>query len=324
MDIIPDLNALPIDGKVHRHFPIDAARNQDRRRNYKALIRQAAKHYVTTGQQDILCTKALGSVCTEEKYSKADKQSRAHLEYDIFDYMYHTQPYLGGSHIDGPQGRRTRRWCRPRGRPGIEEEDSVHLARSEVPFPSDHDRTIRSVRARSSSDDAEVAELYRMGLLYDEDEGSKTLNLNSIRRDEPAYTIRPAKRARRSGNSQAYISRPLNLDLSFADLGDDDAIARYLDASSATTPSEITAAHDEAIQHLAAQRSNSGSPPLRVIYELDSLQPSFDVDTSQPPDLMDDSLSDYDCFSDIELEEGNSRQREVQESGAAEAWVMLD
>jgi hypothetical protein len=200
-------------------------------------------------------------------------------------------------------------------RPSLEREDAFRDANT---------TKIRSVRARSSSDDAEVAELYRMGLLYDEDEGSKTLNLNSIRRDEPAYTIRPAKRARRSGNSQAYISRPLNLDLSFADLGDDDAIARYLDASSATTPSEITAAHDEAIQHLAAQRSNSGSPPLRVIYELDSLQPSFDVDTSQPPDLMDDSLSDYDCFSDIELEEGNSRQREVQESGAAEAWVMLD
>lgn len=349
MDLISDLNALPIDGKVHRHFPIDAARgatSQARRRTYKSIVRQAAKHYISAGQHDVICNEALGSLCTEDNRVKVDRQPRAHLEHDLANLMRYANPShvaWDQGHVDGVQGRRARRWSRPRGRPGLAEEDSTHLAHSEVPFPSDHDRTvrrpslereeafcdanttkIRSVRTRNSGDDAEVADLYRIGLLYDEDEGNKTLDFNSIRRDEPAYTIRPAKRARRSGNSQAYISRPLNLDLSFADLGDDDAIARYLDASSASTPSEITAVHDAAIQHLAAQRSNSGSPPLRVIYELDSLQPSFDVETSQPPDLMDDSLSDYDCFSDIELEEGTSRQREVRESGAAEAWVMLD
>jgi hypothetical protein len=66
-----------------------------------------------------------------------------------------------------------------------------------------------------------------------------------------------------------------------------------------------------------------------VIYELDGSQPSFDVDTSQPPDLISDEiLSDYDCFSDSELDDGDNvpSQREVFDSAAtptSDAWVVL-
>jgi hypothetical protein len=352
MELIQDLETPPLDGKVHRHFPINVRHNNKaRRRTFNHVIRDAAKQYVNQGEQHLVCLDGAGlDSCQNPDASLAEKRSRPHIEWDLAKAALNSrgryQIELQRSyHTDGVQSRRARRWCRPRG-PSLAEENSTYLARSDVPFPSDHDRTVRcptleredafcdantfkphGIRTLSSGDDAEVADLYRMGLLYDDGEKSSTIDLNSIRRDDPVYTIRPAKRARKSnGKSHGYdISRPLDLDLSFADLGDDDAIARYLDASSAITPSEIAAAHEEAIQHIASQRSSSGSPPLRVIYELDSLQPSFDVETSQPPGLIDDFLSDYDCFSDSDLDETPTQQREIREDGATtDTWVMLD
>lgn len=350
MDFIPDSEAPPLDGKVHRHFPITVRHNnKDRRRTVNHIARDTAKHYARQGTQHELCPGL--NFCRKPDASSAEKCTLHHIEKDLAWAISSSLPWISrdelhSGHIDGRQGRRTRRWCRPRGLPGLAEENSTALAKSDVPFPSDHDHTVRrpsleredafcdantfkphGVRTLSSGDDAEVADLYRMGLLYDDDESKDTFNLNTIRRDEPAYTIRPAKRARKAGGKShaSNISRQLNLDLSFADLGDDDAIARYLDASSATTPAEIAAAHEEAIQHVAAQRSSSGSPPLRVIYELDSLQPSFDVETSQPPGLVDDFLSDYDCFSESDFDETPTQEREIREDGAtADTWIMLD
>lgn len=315
------------------------------------VIRDTAKQYVNRGEQNLVCLDNAGlDTCHKPGASPAEKCTRPHIEWDLAKVALHTKgPYQlevqRSYHADGVQGRRARRWCRSRG-PRLAEENSTHLARSDVPFPSDHDRTVRrptleredafcdantfkpnGVRTLSGGDDAEVADLYRMGLLYDEGETKNTFDLNSIRRDEPVYTIRSAKRSRRTNaKSLGYdIPQPLDLDLSFADLGDDDAIARYLNASSATTPSETAAAHEDVIQHVVSQRSDSGSPPLRVIYELDSLRPSFDVETSQPPGLVDDFLSDYDCFSESDLDEQCTQQREIRDDGAtADTWVMLD
>jgi hypothetical protein len=331
MDFIPDSEAPPLDGKVHRHFPITVRHNnKDRRRTVNHIARDTWKQYARQGAQHELCSGI--NFCRNPGASSAEKCTLQHIEKDLAFAISSSLPWISrddlhSGHIDGRQGRRTRRWCRPRGLPGLAEENSTALAKSDVPFPSDHDHTPHGVRTLSSGDDAEVADLYRMGLLYDDDESKDTFNLNTIRREEPAYTIRPAKRSRKAGGKShgGNISRQLNLDLSFADLGDDDAIARYLDASSATTPAEIAAAHEEAIQHVAAQRSSSGSPPLRVIYELDSLQPSFDVETSQPPGLVDDFLSDYDCFSDSDFDETPTQEREIREDGAtADTWIMLD
>lgn len=72
----------------------------------------------------------------------------------------------------------------------------------------------------------------------------------------------------------------------------------------------------------APPRPRPIAAPLRVVYELAGSQPTLDVDTSQPPDLVTDLLFDYDCFSDAELDDLSS-QREVHEAGAADAWVVL-
>ncbi|WP_192574780.1 hypothetical protein, partial [Klebsiella pneumoniae] len=108
-------------------------------------------------------------------------------------------------------------------------------------------------------------------------------------------------------------TEPLSLDLSFSDLGDDEAIVQYIMAL--TRPED---GGDEAIQHASRQLPRA-EPPVRVIYELDGSQPTFDVDTSQPPDL----ISEYDCFSEDELDDVPT-QREVHDPEShADAWVIL-
>lgn len=227
------------------------------------------------------------------------------------------------------------------------------LASSGIPLPSDQTRIVRRRsleredafcdadtykgnvhirRAVGSSDDAQVAELYDMGLLYDDSDAAREpFNLNSIRHEEPVYTVRPAKRARKLNKArECELEQPLDLDLSFADLGTDEAIAHYLMSPMST---EDNTSGDEAIQHPPRSQGQTFAP-LRVIYELVSSRPSFDVDTSQPPDLVNDILSDYDCFSDSELDDDTPSQRELidEESSStnntetdarADPWVML-
>ncbi|WAO88829.1 Hypothetical protein NCS54_00619100 [Fusarium falciforme] len=230
----------------------------------------------------------------------------------------------------------------PRGRTQTaccsDEAEGRDLARSKVPLPSDRYRLVRkptlereeafrdastakgNVRLRRTqpvNDDAEIAELYRIGLLYDEEkQPEEVFDLNSIQHEEPVYTIRPAKRSRKNKKSHSFsFNDPLHLDLSFTDLGGDDSIAQFL----SPTPSD-----DGSIPQGNGPSTHSFAP-LRVIYELDGSQPSFDVDTSQPPDLVSDPLSDYDCFSDSELDDLPS-EREVRDSAAtpsSDVWVVL-
>lgn len=233
---------------------------------------------------------------------------------------------------------------------GQDEAEGRDLARSEMPLPGDRFRLVRrptlereeafrdastsrgKVRlgrpAPSADDDAQVAELYRMGLLYDEEQDrgddAAAFDLNSIQHEQPVYSIRPAKRARKFSKSRGFgAETPLHLDLSFSDLGDDTAIAQFLRPS---PHDDVEAAGDEAIQH-APRHSRQSFPPLRVVYELAGSRPSFDVDTSQPPDLVTDILSDYDCFSDSELDDTDTPpQREVRVSADnphSDPWVML-
>jgi hypothetical protein len=239
-----------------KHFPVRADKPGRRSRNY--IIRAAAKRYANSHHAH-----------------EAGASSRAEFEKTLRE----TTP----AHAERPGRPRSRRsrlaW----------DEDGRDLAKADVPLPSDRDRRRPSleredafrdattVKRRQLSDDAQVAELYRMGLLYDEEQ---PLSLNTIQRDD-VYSIRrkPLRRSR-------LKHTPEPLALSFADLADD--------ASS-----------------------------IRVIYELATATPSYDVDTSQPPELVDD-MSDYDCLSEAELDDAEMPSREVfADEPPTDAWIML-
>ncbi|KAM0199013.1 hypothetical protein ACHAPI_003458 [Fusarium lateritium] len=220
-----------------------------------------------------------------------------------------------------------------------DEVEGRDLAHSKIPLPSDRFRLVRrptleregafrdASTARGNvylgrqlpmNEDDEVAELYRMGLLYDDEQDrGEGFSLDSIKHEEPIYSIRPAKRSRKTKRSQSFnFNQPLHLDLSFTDLGGDQTIAQILSSSSPSDDGSLPDSNGPSSRSFA---------PLRVIYELDGSHPSFDVDTSQPPDLVSDILSDYDCFSDSELDDLPS-QREVHDSAAtptSEPWVVL-
>lgn len=218
-------------------------------------------------------------------------------------------------------------------------DEHVALAHSSVPLPGDglrrrqpsleredafyDDSTARGkVRVRSQvpvTEDAEIAELYQMGLLYNSGEVDRgTFDINSIQHDEPTYIIRPAKRARKNAKAKRYtFDQPLHLDLSFSDIGDDEAIVQYLMAL--TGPGDAPARD-------SSQETRQSSPPLRVIYELADSHGSVDVDASQPPDLILDSLSDYDCLPDSEVQPPSQREETLPDADPntpSEAWVIL-
>src|SRR3569833_111986 len=83
-------------------------------------------------------------------------------------------------------------------------DDGRDLARSEVGLPSD-----RRLNVDDDSEQAQIAELYRRGILYDttappsDITGEAEFGLNDIQHDEPIYTVRLAKRrARKSSPSR--------------------------------------------------------------------------------------------------------------------------
>lgn len=214
--------------------------------------------------------------------------------------------------------------------PSLEREDAFCDARTSKP------RNARAPRlVRPGDDDAQVAQLYSMGLLYDEADAkmppTENLHLDDLHHNEPIYPIRKIRHPRRRGGaakSGAAKARdgdydgPLPLNLSFADLGNDDDLARYIRGG---WPSSPGADADKASGAHRRTASGQSEPPLRVIYELATARPSYDVDTSQAPDLMDDGLSDYDYFDDVEVGHGAGglSQTEVGDAHTSDSWVLL-
>lgn len=328
MDSLPDSTGTLPSAVIHqKRIPGRTSTNRPGRRSYKHIVRSTAKQ-LAQSDNPTLCRDLNHPCCWgSPSYILAGAGRRAHLENDLHIQAVHNALELA---YKKPHHPRTRsRW-------DSDENEGRDLARSGVPLPSDHFRIVRrpslereeafcdadtakdTVRLRRNvNDDAEVAELYRLGLLYDDerDRGSG-FDLNSIPHEEPVYPIRAAKRTRRSKRKESNQEK-LYLNLSFADLGGDDAIARFLLFPLATESSDDGTLHSE--------NSERSFAPLRVIYELDGSSPSIDVDTSQPPDLVSDILSDYDCFSDSDLDDLPS-QREVRDSAAtpaSDAWVVL-
>ncbi|KAH7023979.1 hypothetical protein EDB80DRAFT_59728 [Ilyonectria destructans] len=335
IDTLPTSSGvLPVSLTQHKHFPVDggfAKPHAHRSRHY--LVRAAAKRYAH-GSGRYLC-KDLGLVCPnriggESQCSRCGDSNpvtrRVRLETDLRA----NGVFAAASALRERTPRTRTRWSN-------DKSEGCDLARSAVPLPSDRYRLVRTPsleredafrdaatakRLRRNppvNEDADVAELYRMGLLYDDEQDrGEGFDLNSIEHQEPVYSVRPAKRSRRNKASGWDDLDQLHLNLSFTDLGGDQNIAQFL-SSTDSDPSD-----DGSLQP-SSTRTSRIFAPLRVIYELDGSQPDIDVDTSQPPDLITDILSDYDCFSDSDLDDLPS-QREVRDSAAApasEAWVVL-
>lgn len=213
-------------------------------------------------------------------------------------------------------------------------EEDISLARSSVVLPSDgarrrtpslerqdafldtSSRKVRVYKAAAADEDAQIAQLYEAGLLYDEAGGSQQpMTLDSIVHDEPVYPIRIIKAARKNGKrgggnpkTAAEHNAHLSLDLSYSNIGDDERIL-----SLASSPLSEAAPGP-------AQRTRSSSPPLRIVYELGS-PTDLDIDASQPPDLEYDRLSDV----DMDLDELPSQEVHADEHAdpPADAWVFL-
>lgn len=142
------------------------------------------------------------------------------------------------------------------------EEDSIRLARSTVALPSDGSRdrvpslerqdafrdptTARPAPMRSLSqgcedEDPEVAELYRLGLLYDDEHlRGAGFGLNAIVRDEPTYTlaVRAPRRNRKGSRRDAGAPAKLPMDWTFTGLVEDHDVARYLVSDRASADTE--------------------------------------------------------------------------------------
>ncbi|KAG6138931.1 hypothetical protein E4U28_004036 [Claviceps purpurea] len=322
------------------HRPLKSAQRTPRHRramksqhrSLSRLVRVNAKHLVESNQINVF------PLCTED-HSQMDRAClRSHIQRDLRDHYNNAKK--PACHDQTPR------------KIDRQDEEGRELAYSDMPLPSDHYRLARrptlergdALQDASTSkgrihvcrqpgfgnDDLQVANLYQMGLLYDaeQEHGSDSFTLNSIRHEEPLYSIRPAKRDRKCAKAGGRFDRRLRLDLSFSDLGEDETLARYLltltSAEKADDNSTETRTSADAAQQLSREPAGL-QPPLRVVYELAGSSNSFSVDASQPPDLVTDLLSDYDCFSDGELDDTPS-QREVQEGAEntpSDTWVIL-
>ncbi len=332
------------------------------RRTLNHRVRTAAKAYTEEYPGEVPCRTHAGFQCALALRGPYDipirKAQRLQFEKDRQDptrLRHHAERDLRyASQFAHPEPiSRERNYIRSRPRWGSDENDGIALARSRDPLPSDRHRQLQrtpslereeafcdsttfkgkvSVKALTRApfdEDEQIADLYRMGLLYDDGAqpyqcgGDAIFNLNDIHHDEPVYSIRTSRRGRKmSGREHHVYDGSLPLDLSFADLANDHVLAQYLNPQPDSTTGE------DSLQQLSCQQT---SAPLRVIYELATAHPSFDFDTSQAPDLLNDSLSDYDYLSDSELDDSSNNsipsQREVYDAATAAPnsgpWVLL-
>ncbi|KAK4246892.1 hypothetical protein C7999DRAFT_14992 [Corynascus novoguineensis] len=131
---------------------------------------------------------------------------------------------------------------------------------------------------------AQVAELYRIGLLYDDEhERGEGFSLDRIIRDEPAYSLRVrptpgrtqrhwAGRDRPAGGD--YVSLSAAVDLAFSAFGEDETLARWM-LSGSSSSSSLSGSMDSDLDRAAGEEearpwreAMRDTPRLTVLYEL--------------------------------------------------------
>lgn len=159
-------------------------------------------------------------------------------------------------------------------------------------------------------EEEEIAELYRLGLLYDDEyERGSGFSLDRIAREEPVYAVRtrPARPTRR-----ARMARNLELaGLAFSAFGQDEALAGWMASPS---PSPLRREFD-----MAVSLAPLDTPRLTVIYEL--------VDAPAADDFLDSVSEGYGGDAWAILEGGINGTDAVVEAMAdgddGDPWVVL-
>ncbi|KAI0544341.1 hypothetical protein F4679DRAFT_40954 [Xylaria curta] len=165
------------------------------------------------------------------------------------------------------------------------------------------------------------AELYRLGILYDDDGNEHTREsgfcLDAITHKEPVYSIRRTKRAKKSHDRRLPLnekSSQLPVELLSTYLGDDAAIARFFAPIGNEEPARLH--HDDFggtnQRQMGPTLRNVSAEPLSIIYELSessilSLVPtpteidSIDLISDQYEERCEELREDISCSGDWAL-----------------------
>ena len=233
---------------------------------------------------------------------------------------YHHYQYNNNNNNDNPERHHSRsRSCSASGTrrrpPSLERQDAFRDEKTAKRRRSADDTPVAMRRGRAELEEADacsVTELYRLGLLYDDEhERGAEFSLAQIVREEPAYSlrVRPAKRGRREEGERriGFVSMSCAVDLAFSAFGEDEALARWLLSGSTYGSSHGTVVVDEPRQ--TRTDVHDDTPRLTVIYELADAGVS---DVSADDFLDSVSVSEISCCSEEEEEEDEL------------AWAVLD
>ncbi|KAK1585444.1 uncharacterized protein LY79DRAFT_518700 [Colletotrichum navitas] len=189
-------------------------------------------------------------------------------------------------------------------------------------------RDARTTKSPTCPQDArDISELYRVGLLYDDEHlRGSGFGFESIDCDGPEYTMRPAKRARKT-KAPLEVSHDddlqLALDLSLAELGHGESFAQFLcspDLEESSSGTESTTSTYSA--RLA---------PLHFVSEMLHSPQYFSDDT---PDMTTDSESESEsdsisyadgsaCKPLCTMTRGGISEPSSASHQGAKAWMML-
>ncbi|KAK5659494.1 hypothetical protein OQA88_695 [Cercophora sp. LCS_1] len=196
--------------------------------------------------------------------------------------------------------------------------EGVEIACSELKLPGDSARRPPSLERQNAFRDARTAkkmkrsfaqqalaaddaELYRLGVLYDDEyERGDGFSLDAIQRDMPfSVTVKQSKkRGRKERREEDYA---LDLALSFAALGDDEALAAFLmgPAEDELEFAELGAEHTQGKTRKAEQG-------LTIVYELE------------------DDEEDHDwAFLDGSRLKKEEEEEDGSDDAGTDAWIML-
>lgn len=221
-----------------------------------------------------------------------------------------------------------------RRRPLRTEDDRELAADRNFALPSDNRPRLERQEAfrvsstcRNSDAPGDDRDLYRLGLLYDDEHlRGSGFNLNYIVHPEPVYAVRPAKRTRKHREAQSEAENPsLELDFRSGSLFDDIVLARLLAPETDELPpvSSAPPPYDRG-GDVFATRQNA---PLDVIYESQECSlpspPATPLAASLPDLVLDEDEEGFTLLDDELSESGDEYGMEDASSATGDPWIML-